>query len=153
MVKEYNLFMGEIDLLDGLISYYRITLRSRKWYLKIFFHFIDLGIVTAWIRYKADMQIAGMEKKDILDCLGFRAEVAEGLCLFGKSENTRKRGRPSGSIERNFEEKKKRSQTKPIPQFDVRTDQIGHFPCEKEQRQRCKKPGCGLKTFFFLHQM
>ena len=78
MVKEYNLFMGGVDLLDGLISYYRITLRSRKWYLKIFFHFIDLGIVTAWIRYKADMQIAGMEKKDILDSLGFRAEVAEG---------------------------------------------------------------------------
>ena len=61
MVKEYNLFMSGIDLLDGLISYYRITLRSRKWYLKIFFHFIDLGIVTAWIRYKADMQ--GWRKK------------------------------------------------------------------------------------------
>ncbi|CAH2014285.1 unnamed protein product [Acanthoscelides obtectus] len=80
--------------------------------------------ITAWIRYKADMQIAGLEKKDILDSLGFRAEVAEGLCLLGKSENTRKRGRPSRSIERNFEERKKRSQTKPIPQFDVRTDQI-----------------------------
>ncbi|CAH1977177.1 unnamed protein product, partial [Acanthoscelides obtectus] len=76
MVKEYNLFMGGVDLLDGLISYYRITLRSRKWYLNIFFHFIDLVIVTAWIRYKADKQIAGLEKKDILDSLGFRAEVA-----------------------------------------------------------------------------
>ncbi|CAH2018102.1 unnamed protein product [Acanthoscelides obtectus] len=95
------------------------------------------------------MQIAGLEKKDILDSLDFRAEVAEGLCLLRTSENTRKRGRPSRSIERNFEEKKKRSQTKPIPQFDVRTDQIGHFPCEKEQSQRRKKPGfVGLKTFF-----
>ncbi|CAH1955797.1 unnamed protein product [Acanthoscelides obtectus] len=79
MVKEYNLFMGGVDLLDGLISHYRITLRSRKWYLKIFFHFIDLVIVTAWIRYKADMQIAGLGKKHILDSLGFRAEFAEGL--------------------------------------------------------------------------
>lgn len=149
MIKQYNHFMGGVDLLDGLISYYRIGLRSRKWYMKIFFHFIDLVIVTAWIRYRTDMLETGLEKKHILDSLAFRAEVAEGLCLLEKGENTRKRGRPSGSVERDFQEKKKRSQTQPIPQFDVRTDKIAHFPIEKNERQRCKKPLCGLKTYFY----
>ena len=113
------------------------------------FHFLHLAIVTAWIRYRADMLKSGLDKNDILDSLAFRAEIAEGLCRLGKGENIRKRGRPTnGGIENELVQKKKRSQTKPIPQFDVRTDKIAHFPCEKEERQRCKKPDCGLKTFF-----
>ncbi|XP_071053564.1 piggyBac transposable element-derived protein 3-like [Onthophagus taurus] len=35
IIKQYNMFMGGVDLLDGLISYYRISLRSRRWYLKL----------------------------------------------------------------------------------------------------------------------
>ncbi|KAG5863895.1 hypothetical protein JTB14_033307 [Gonioctena quinquepunctata] len=105
--------------------------------------------ITAWIRYKIVMVNIGLPKKDIIDSLGFRGEVAEGLCHSGNDPNSRKRGRPSGSIEREFQDKRKRSQTKPIPQFDVRTDRVGHFPCGKEQRQRCKKPNCGLKTYFY----
>ncbi|KAG5892340.1 hypothetical protein JTB14_011206 [Gonioctena quinquepunctata] len=107
------------------------------------------GRVTAWIRYKIDMVNIGLPTKDIIDSLGFRGEVAEGLCHSGNDLNSRKRGRPSGSVEREFQEKRKRSQTKPISQFDVRTDKVGHFPCEKKQRQRCKKPNCGLKTYFY----
>ncbi|KAJ8943672.1 hypothetical protein NQ318_015160 [Aromia moschata] len=73
-------------------------------------HFIDLVIVNAWLRYRQDMIKEGLDQKDILDSLGFRAEIAEGLCLMGKgTENTRKRGRPSssGTIEREYQEKKK----------------------------------------------
>lgn len=152
MIKQYNSFMGGVDLLDGLISYYRIRLKSKKWYLKFFFHFIDLATVNAWLRYRQDMIKAGLDKKDILDSLGFRAEVAEELCLMGKgTENTKKRSRPGNnvSVEKEYQEKKKRNATKPIPQSDVRRDQVGHFPVKKEQRQRCKKPNCGLKTSTF----
>ncbi|XP_063921127.1 piggyBac transposable element-derived protein 3-like [Zophobas morio] len=149
MIKLYNNFMGGVDLLDGLISYYRISLGSRKWYLKLFFHLIDLALVSAWLKYKTDMQKSNMDKKDILDSLGFRAEVAEALCRVGKDENTRKRGRPSGSTEKNYEEKKRRGATKPIPQFDVRTDKVAHFPSYNKERQRCKRPLCGLKTYFY----
>lgn len=123
MIKQYNMFMGRVDLLDGLLSYYRISLRSRKWYLRIFFHLIDLCLVTAWIKYRSDMLEVGLEKKDILDSLGFRCEVAEALTVLGKHVISNKRGRPSGSsVEREYETKKKKGPTKPIPQFDVRTD-------------------------------
>ncbi|KAG5885136.1 hypothetical protein JTB14_031992 [Gonioctena quinquepunctata] len=147
MIKQYNHFMGGVVLLDGLISYSRIALRSRKWYLKIFFHFIGYshGLDTVQDRH-GKHRIA---KKDIIDSLSYRGEVAEGLCHLGNDLNSRKRGIPSGSIERQFQEERKRSQTKPIPQFDVRTDKVGYFPCEEEQRQRCKKPNCGLKTYFY----
>ncbi|XP_040073998.1 piggyBac transposable element-derived protein 2-like [Ixodes scapularis] len=36
-VVTYNKYMGGVDLLDALIAYYRIQLRSKKVYLKLFF--------------------------------------------------------------------------------------------------------------------
>lgn len=33
---------------------------------------------------------ANIPKKDIMDSLAFRAEIAEGLCLLGKGENKAK---------------------------------------------------------------
>ena len=34
IVTTYNQFMGGVDLLDGLLSLYRIHIRSKKWYHK-----------------------------------------------------------------------------------------------------------------------
>lgn len=42
IVKTYNTFMGEVGLLDGLMAYYRIFLKSNKFYLRFFFLFILL---------------------------------------------------------------------------------------------------------------
>lgn len=36
-VDVYNQHMGGVDLLDYMLGYYRIHLRSRQWYKKIFF--------------------------------------------------------------------------------------------------------------------
>ncbi|KAJ8886814.1 hypothetical protein PR048_013026 [Dryococelus australis] len=37
----YNHFMRGVDLLDGLISYYRIGIQSKKYYT-LFFYFTDI---------------------------------------------------------------------------------------------------------------
>ncbi|KAG5891537.1 hypothetical protein JTB14_028555 [Gonioctena quinquepunctata] len=58
-----------------------------------FFHFIDLVIVTAWIRYKIDMVNIGLPKKDIIDSLRFRGEVAEGLCSVRKRSKFKEEGK------------------------------------------------------------
>ena len=49
IVKVYNKHMGGVDLLDPLLGYYRNKIRSKKWYLRIFFHLIDMTTVNAWI--------------------------------------------------------------------------------------------------------
>lgn len=36
MVQTYNKFMGGVDLLHGLIAYYIIPIRSKKYYLRFF---------------------------------------------------------------------------------------------------------------------
>ena len=40
MVKKYNEFMGGVDLMDSLISLYKIHIRSHQFYHKIIYHMI-----------------------------------------------------------------------------------------------------------------
>ena len=46
IVKVYNSSMGGVDLADQLIALYRIELRSKKNYLRLFFHMLDMIIVN-----------------------------------------------------------------------------------------------------------
>lgn len=49
---EYNQHMGGVDLLDSHISRYKIRMKSRKWYLRLFFHFVDLAVINAWLMWR-----------------------------------------------------------------------------------------------------
>lgn len=51
IVKIYNKFMGGVGLLDSLLALYRIILRSKKWYHKLLWHFLDMLIIQAWLLY------------------------------------------------------------------------------------------------------
>lgn len=52
VVQEYNKHMGGVDLMDSFLGRNHITLRSKKWYLRIFFHLFDLAVINSWIIYK-----------------------------------------------------------------------------------------------------
>ncbi|XP_054270077.1 piggyBac transposable element-derived protein 3-like [Macrosteles quadrilineatus] len=142
MIKTYNKFMGGVDLLNGLIAYYRIKIRSKKYYLRLIFHFVDMAIVNGWLRYRNDCHRRNLPKKYIVDLLEFKSEIFSALCREGK-DSERKRGRPSyDRVDADYEQKKHRGPAKPIPCFNERRDGIGHWPIATGDRQRCKKPGC-----------
>lgn len=63
-ITTYNKFMGGVDLIDGLISYYR----TKKYYLRFFFHFIDMVIVSAWLLYRRDCEKEGSVGKLLWIC-------------------------------------------------------------------------------------
>ena len=44
--------MGGVDHCDMLLSFYRISMKSKKWYKRIIFHLIDIWCVNAWILEK-----------------------------------------------------------------------------------------------------
>lgn len=48
-IAEYNTHMGGVDLSDMLVSLYRTDIKSRRFYLRIFFYLVDLTIVNAWL--------------------------------------------------------------------------------------------------------
>lgn len=147
-ITTYNKFMGGVDLIDGLISYYRTKIRSKKYYLRFFFHFIDMAIVSAWLLYRKDCEKEGIRKQTIMDLLEFKIEVAESLCKEGK--DLTKRGRPStsaSSVDYEHEDKEHRGPAKPIPTPMVRRDSVGHWPTFTDERQRCRHPFCKDKSY------
>lgn len=144
MVVVYNKFMGGVDLLDSLMALYRISIRSKKYYMRLFFHFIDMATVTSWLLYRRDCMFFGVSNKNQLPLFSFKASIAEALCKENKGNNlSKKRGRPSSGVDSQFEKKKKAGHaTMPIPQKNVRMDQVGHWPIISEKRGRCKLPNC-----------
>jgi len=46
-IKEYNRHMGGVDLLDSHIGRYKIKIKSRKWYIRLFYHLLDMTVVNS----------------------------------------------------------------------------------------------------------
>lgn len=105
-VHLYNQFMGGVDLADSLISLYRTSIRSKKWYHKIYFHLMDLCVVNSWLLYKRDCNRLAVPKKEQLSLLQFKSDIAATLCS-KVDKNQKKRGRPNNTKLQEEIEKKK----------------------------------------------
>jgi hypothetical protein len=138
IVQKYNKHMGGVDLLDSLIGLYRTKIKSKKWYLRVFFHLLDMMIVNAWLLYRKFC--AGSSTRKSMRLYEFKASVAGALCAASVDENMpRKRGRPSDDAEKSVT---KRRRTCSIPDDTQRTDGKNHWPKWCVQRGRCRRSGC-----------
>ena len=63
IVNTYNKVMAGVDLLDSPLSLSRIKSRSKKWYLKLLFHFFDKIVDKSSLLYRRDCFSTGKEKK------------------------------------------------------------------------------------------
>ncbi len=141
VVKEYNKNMGGVDLLDSLLTLYRIKIRSKKWYHRLLFHLLDMIIVTTWLLYRRDCEGTGMRKNEHMKLYTFKSYIAEALCKSGKSLECKK-GRPCSTIAGEYEEKRRKGPAAPIPVPDVRLDATARWMIMAEKKGRCKVPGC-----------
>jgi hypothetical protein len=139
-VTTYNNYMGGVDLLDSMLGYYRIQIRSKKWYHKIMFHMFDLVCVNAWILWRKHNDDVHMPLAD------FTIAIADALCKAGKTV-TLKRGRPSNGLQQKIDAKKKRGPAAEMPQAEVWQDGFCHYPIWRDTRGRCKLPDCKEKSF------
>ncbi|CAG4935377.1 unnamed protein product [Parnassius apollo] len=113
IVKDYNSHMGGVDLLDSYIGRYHITIKNRKWYVRLFHHFLDLAMINSWLAYKELVSQKSSSNEKLCNLGVFRLEVAETLCLMGR--NDMKRGRPSSALEKEIQAKKRKAVSQVAP--------------------------------------
>lgn len=142
VIKEYNAHMGGVDLMDSFLGRYRIKVKSRKWYMRIFYHLLDLSVINSWILYKKVSAEKNTNPKEILNLAEYRAELADALCKYGE-HIVLSRGRPSRSLSDEPPAKRKNIQ-QVMPSRDVRYDGVDHLQVRQQNRMRCMMPGCKL---------
>lgn len=57
IVGEYNQYMGGVDLLDCFSALYKYSIKTKRWYLVIFYHTITMAKVSSWLWYKRHCQL------------------------------------------------------------------------------------------------
>ncbi|XP_054290788.1 piggyBac transposable element-derived protein 3-like [Macrosteles quadrilineatus] len=129
-VAIYNQFMGGVDLSDRMVAHYPHAMKSKRFYLRIFFYFLNVAIVNAWIVLK-------LKTSSNMSFLDFKAAIANALI---KTTLKKKRvGRPPT----NTPPLKKRCRPGVIG--DVRFDGEGHYP-SKSVPGRCREKNCKSRT-------
>lgn len=144
-IQEYNKSMGGVDFMDRLISHYPHGFKNKKWYLRIFFQFLNIAIVNSWILYR-------QSQNPPLSLLCFKASIATSLTQLNSiSDRLKKRGRPSNSPCASpspvlLKKKTREGQNKSIP--EIRYDGQNHWPKKYEMKSalRCHDDLCRSRT-------
>lgn len=135
-VKEYNESMGGVDLADMLISLYRTSIKTRRWYLKVLFHCLDIAKVNAWLLYRRQQDQLNVPKKQQLTLLKFITTIAQSLVNAGKIPNSV--GRPRKRKASGTPSPVSRKQPAPVPCDDARYDNVGHWPEYRPKKNKCR---------------
>jgi hypothetical protein len=138
-VDLYNKHMGGVDLMDSLVALYRNDVRNKRWYMRIFYHMLNVTIVNGWILWK-------WNNHQKIDLLEFKSRVGSGLIYAGLAELSRKkRGRPSLGEPTPPITKKRVTNTVPL---ELRFDGGSHYPKKSGGKYalRCRDKHCTSKT-------
>ena len=138
IVLHYNKSMGGVDLADMLIQLYRIEVKTTRWYIKVFWHMVDIAKVNSWLLYRRHQNQLNIPLKKPKTLANFTKEIAAGLMHTNKSLTEAKGcGRPKrSSIEASRHGGKKPAIATPCS--DVRFDQYGHWPIPTQDKKRCR---------------
>ena len=144
-IQYYNKFMGGIDSFDNYIALYRTKIKaSKKFYLKIYFHIIDMMVINSWLLYRRESTAMGIPKKNLMPLWDFKNSIAQTMChVFTAMKRPR-----FSEVSHGVPVKKKKGPTAVLPTDDVRRDSKDHLPLT-QSRGRWKNPGCTsiVKTY------
>lgn len=113
-IVDYNQFMGGVDRFDQRMAAYNIAWKSRRWWMKLFYYFVDAGIVNSYILYRETLRSNNPRRKPMTH-LQYRSKLVDQLIV-------------------NFTARKR-----PGPYPVVATfENIGHLP-QRTTMQRCQQ--------------
>lgn len=86
--------MGGIDKINAMNGRYKNKMKTKKWYMRLFYHLMDIAVCSSWFLYSRVAKENGQNK--IVGLADFKEELAVSLCKMGM-KSTPKRGQPSGA--------------------------------------------------------
>lgn len=95
IVIDYIKHMGGVDRSDHFVSSYQFMRRTKKWYRKMFFWFLEVAIINSYLLYKDVQSAAGNRKA--MNHFSFRKSLVRSLVQERsqtRPKASRKRGRP-----------------------------------------------------------
>ncbi|KAL6462745.1 hypothetical protein MHYP_G00291670 [Metynnis hypsauchen] len=142
VVREYNDNMGGVDLCDRMLSFYRMSSRTKKWTTRVIGHFFDVAITNSWIQYKSDSKVLNRPAKETEQYLDFKLHLAEELLDLPELDN-------SASEESEEEYEPPVKMRIPQPESSVRKYGAMHMPemVDCKHAERCRNKGCKSKTY------
>ncbi|CAG4929637.1 unnamed protein product [Colias eurytheme] len=140
VVRNYNKYMGGVDLADRMLSVCPNRYRTKKWTQRLFSHMTDLAVTNSWLQYKKRELIKGVPVKKIQQLRSFKMELGEYLVeLYSSPQTGDDEGTDSG--DENAESGGKRKRGKPttqLPSKRRRTAEAKHMPVFVESQSRCR---------------
>lgn len=88
-LQEYNKSMRGVHLADMLIPLYRLTIKTKGWYLKILIHFVDIAKANALFLYSRHFDLGKVFKKSHFSLVKFVVSVALPLATAQTVQSTR----------------------------------------------------------------
>ncbi|KAK0131303.1 PiggyBac transposable element-derived protein 3 [Merluccius polli] len=141
VIRQYNDNMGGVDLCDRMLSFYRMSNRTKKWTLRVITHFFDVAITNSWIQYKSDSRVLNRLAKNTQQYLDFKLHLAEELLESPELDDS------SEDSEEEYEPPTKMRIPQPEP--SVRRLGATHMPemMDIKHAERCRNKGCKSKTY------
>jgi hypothetical protein len=151
VVKSYNENMGGVDLLDRVISNYRMKSRTTKWTIRAIYHFVDFSAAAGLLEYQEDAEAANVPIKEKLDYLDFKFSIAKALLSSGLAANPQNSNSSDSEDEEAAQLSRKRRRVEAIPEKRIRKKESKHLPHfikdKQKSRSKCRYPGCKKLTF------
>ncbi|TWW61042.1 hypothetical protein D4764_05G0011320 [Takifugu flavidus] len=145
IVREYNMKMGGVDLIDRMISYYRMSSRTKKWTIRMLMHFTDLALANSWLLYRKDLKTCGAPRKSIMQFLEFRMDVAR---TFLAQHHSQEEDADSPGLSDDDSSESKKHPVLAVPHVSVRRRANAHLPemLNLKNAARCRAAGCTGRT-------
>lgn len=126
LVSDYNQHMGFVDKADMLKKCYAIDRKSKKWYHRIIWHFLDTTIINAYILFNK------RSSGSTIDLKQFRINVATALIRAGNTAKKKGWQRSINNFKKNIS-------------IEKRLDKAAHLPLYGSSR-RCAVCSSEAKT-------
>ena len=126
IVGVYNSYMRGIDMFDVMCTLYKRQLKSKRWYLYVFYHTLTMIMVNSWFLYRREAKSLGVD--NAMQMKDFQVKAAVSLISQGKVS----RGRPSF----NSPPPAKKPCVKLRPQENIRFDNVDNWSLSQEKRRR-----------------